>query len=241
MAQPLDPGDVEDLYELSPLQAGMLFHTAYEPGAGMYVAQVVFEVTGALDATAMRRAWVSTVARHSTLRTGFLWEEVDRPLQFVLRAAPLDWKEEDWQEPAWESRLDAYLAVDRRRGFDLARPPLLRLLLARTGANSHLLVWTHHQICLDGWSQPLVMGEVLQRYEALCAGREFEPGPSRPYRDYIAWLQRQDLESAEAFWRHQLGSFTAPTPVPIASSSADRMGPPEQVELRLEEHLSALL
>src|SRR6185503_10224857 len=38
------------------------------------------------------------------------------------------------------------------------------------------------------------------------------PNP-RPYRDYIAWLQQQDLASAEKYWRETLKGFTTPTPL----------------------------
>src|SRR5258708_37341902 len=57
---------------------------------------------------------------------------------------------------------------------------------------------------MDGWSASTVVEEVFTFYRALCAGKRADLPSSRPFRDYIAWLQRQDLSEAEAYWRKAL-------------------------------------
>src|SRR3954468_14464891 len=92
--------DVEDLYPLAPLQKGMLFHALYEPSDGSYVLQMRCELVGDLDLKAFRRAWQAIVARHAILRTGFVWEGLDDPLQVVRRTAEVSVSWEDWQSLA---------------------------------------------------------------------------------------------------------------------------------------------
>jgi amino acid adenylation domain-containing protein len=132
----------------------------------------------------------------------------------------------DWRHLApaeVETRWRDLLAADRARGFDLSRPPLLRLALARTGEQERRLVWSTHHILIDGWCFALLLNEVFALYEhyaAAAAGREASlptlPAlpPPRPYRDYIAWLAGRDETAAMSYWRRLLDGFTAPTPVP---------------------------
>src|ERR1700685_1430251 len=128
--------NVEDIYPMSPLQRGILFHCLYEPGVGMYCVQVSCRIEAALNVPAFRRAWEEVVQRHAILRTNFLWKDLDKPRQVVRKIVELPWSEGDWrgrdaaeQREKWLERL----AEDRVRGFDFTTAPLLRLLLVRTG------------------------------------------------------------------------------------------------------------
>ncbi|HVT15954.1 MAG TPA: non-ribosomal peptide synthase/polyketide synthase [Thermoanaerobaculia bacterium] len=219
---------VEDLYPLAPLQQGILFHTLYTAGAELYVEQLTAELLGPLDVPAFAAAWQRVVERHPALRTAFLWQQEGPPLQLVRRQAALPWRVEDWRglPPALHDALwRDLLAADRARGFDLGRPPLLRLVLARTGAESHRLLWSSHHLLFDGWCFSLLLGEVFTLYAAAAAGREARlPPPPRPFRDYIAWLAGRDEEEAEAHWRRLLRGFTAPTPLPFDRPAGDEGG-----------------
>jgi amino acid adenylation domain-containing protein/non-ribosomal peptide synthase protein (TIGR01720 family) len=210
--------DLEDLYLLSPMQQGMLFHDAGARGSGVYFNQLACELEGLLDPGAFERAWRQVVERHTVLRTAFVWEGLRAPLQAVLRSARPPLVRLDWRDapPAEHSeRFERLLAGDRRRGFDLAAPPLLRLVLARTADATHRFLLSHHHLLLDGWSLPLLLREVFERYEALVEGRPPPAGHPLPYRDHIAWLRRQDMAAAEAFWRRELAGFRAPTPLGV--------------------------
>jgi hypothetical protein len=91
-------GNVESIYPLSPLQQGMLFHTLFAPHTGVYFQQLNCVLRGEIDAGALRKAWERVVARHGALRTCFLWEEVDNPLQVVRKHVKLPWQEHDWSD-----------------------------------------------------------------------------------------------------------------------------------------------
>jgi amino acid adenylation domain-containing protein/non-ribosomal peptide synthase protein (TIGR01720 family) len=230
--------EVEDVYPLAPMQEGMLFHTLYQPGGGAYVGQIGFDLLGPLDTAAFERAWKGVMARHAALRTGFAWDGLDRPLQVVHRGASLEFATEDWRalpEAEREARWDAFLAADRTRGFDPQRPPLMRIGVFRTGDEAHRTVWTHHQMMLDGWSVPLVFGEVAALYGAYSTGTEAALGPVHPYRGYIAWLERRDPAESEDFWRGALGSFGAPTPFGFDHPATPGVHGAAETVLRLPE------
>lgn len=206
--------NVEGVYPLSPQQLGMLLDSLREPGEGIHIEQAIHVLRGELDIGAFRRAWQRVLDRHTILRTGFVWKEQDRPLQVVLRRAEVSIETQDWRalSPAeQEKTLAQYLAADRRRGFDLSAAPLTRVALFQTEDDTHRLVWTLHHILIDGWSWPIVMADVLRSYDAIREGRDIALEPARPYRDYLAWLMRQDLAAAERFWREELQGFQRPT------------------------------
>jgi len=216
---------VEDIYSLSPMQHGMLFHTLYTPQSGMYVEQLVVTLEGTLDVRSFERAWRGVVARHPILRTTIVWQELDEPLQVVRQQVALSLEELDWRDLSQteqERRLQTLLQTDRQQEFVLSAAPLMRLVLIRTGEDAYQFVWSFHHILLDGWSVALVVKEVFTFYGALHRGQDIDMQPSRPYRDYIAWLQRQDVDQAKAYWQERLAGFTAPTPLAVDHQQTGR-------------------
>ncbi|MCB1056354.1 MAG: AMP-binding protein, partial [Acidobacteria bacterium] len=218
--------NVEDVYPLSPLQEGMLFEEIYSPGSDVYIFQIGCELEGSLDPGAFERAWQQVVDRHPVLRTAFAWEKIARPVQLVGKSAKVPLVYEDWREvPAaeQEERWRRFVEDDRRRGIELQRAPLMRVALVRRAENLHSFLWTVHHLVVDGWSFPLVLQEVFTLYYAHTNGGRLDGGAAaaarlprrRPFRQYIAWLQKQDAAQAEAFWRERLGDFAAATPLGV--------------------------
>jgi amino acid adenylation domain-containing protein len=218
-------GTIEDIYKLSPIQHGMLVHCLAQPDEGIYFEQFSWTFDRALDLPAFRRAWARVQAQHAVLRTAFFWAEVDEPLQVVRRSASFSLRLLDWREltPAQQAGCwPALLAADRRAGFDLSTPPLMRLAVIQRAEGEYQCLWSYHHLLLDGWSIGLLLQDVFATYEALCRGQTLPLPRRRPYRDYISWLRQQDLAAAESFWRQQLADVRTPTPLRIA-----RRGRPE--------------
>ena len=216
--------NVEDVYPLSPMQQGLLFHTLYSHERGSYVEQVGWTVAGNFSKPTFELAWRQVIARHPALRTCFFWADLDQPFQVVRREIELPWQQHDWTALPSEGQqkaLATFLEADRRRGLDVSKAPLMRLSEFRLSAESHQFVWTYHHLILDGWSISLVLNEVFQCYQALCSGIQPAFESSRPFRDYIAWLQQQDTKKAESFWREQLRSVIAPTSLTVEKSIHD--------------------
>src|SRR6185295_3796054 len=137
-------------------------------------------------------------------------------VQVVHRTAEIPWSEEDWRgrsEPEMERVLEARREEDWRRDFDLARAPLLRITLVRRGDDRWCLVCTHHHLILDGWSQPVLLRELLAFYGEESGGPAASLPRPRPFAECVAWLRGRNLGAAEAYWRRALAGFRAPTPV----------------------------
>jgi amino acid adenylation domain-containing protein/non-ribosomal peptide synthase protein (TIGR01720 family) len=221
--------NVENVYRLSPMQQGLLFHTLYEPEGGAYVIQLNYELVGLLDVAALKGAWERVIARHAALRTAIVWEGLDQPVQVVSRRVELPIVEHDWcgwSVERQQRQRTEFLEEDRRRGFELGQVPLMRLSLVLLGEHRYYLTWSYHHIVLDGWCMPILMEEVFSLYEALKRGEDLRLPASRPYSDYIGWLQRQEPSDSEIFWRDNLAGFTAPTSLPTehVGEGTDRTG-----------------
>ncbi|HEU4834049.1 MAG TPA: amino acid adenylation domain-containing protein, partial [Pyrinomonadaceae bacterium] len=204
---------VEDIYPLSSLQQGLLFHALLAPESSIYFQQASYSLRRSLNVPVLKRAWERVMERHTVLRTAFLTDR-DRPLQVVFRDVELPFEQHDWRRfsPAQQQeRLQEFLRADRKRGFKLARAPLFRLTLIQLATKEYQLIWSHHHLLMDGWSMPLILKEVFAFYEAYCRDQELNLKPPRPFGDYIAWLQKQSLSAAETFWRGHLKGLTAPT------------------------------
>lgn len=220
---------VEDIYTLSPLQQGMLFHILSRPAETLYFDQTVALLEGELDLRAFRRAWERVLERHAALRTAFQWEGLAKPVQVVYRHATLNLKVEDWRplsENVRNARLEALLHEDRRRGFDLTRPPLFRLRLLQEGRERYRLIWSVSHLLVDAWCSTVVLEEVLRLYGAACKNEFLLLPPPVPYREYVAWLKGQDLGPAERFWRRYLEGLGEPLQLTGGGSGENADGGP---------------
>ncbi|ABX04518.1 MAG TPA: non-ribosomal peptide synthase [Herpetosiphon sp.] len=234
--------DIEDIYPLSPLQQGLLFHSLYDPDSGAYFEQFTCQLRGILQLDAFRRAWQHVLERHAALRTVFVWEDLAEPLQVVYRAVQLPLDYHDWREldpQTHTAQLEAYFQTERQRGFDLSQAPLLRASLIQLSDDCYQFVWCNHHLLLDGWSMALLLKEAFSYYSAFCEGRALRLAQTRPYRDYIAWLQKQDQAKAEQFWRANLSPISAPTPLVIERPNYALLGPEQPCEQRIVLDLAA--
>jgi len=205
-------------YPLSSMQQGMLFHTVSDPSSGVYVQQKILRLSEVLNIDALDEAWQRVVERHSILRTRFHLDAPQGPVQVVCPHFKVTLEQEDCRsltEAEQQHRMEAFLLADRRRGFDFEAGPPFRLILFRHGDAVYELVWTSHHALLDGRSYVLVLTELFQIYEALCAGQHLQLQEPRPYGEFVDWLSKQDWNEAEGYWRKTLKGIAAPTPLVV--------------------------
>ena len=210
--------NIEDIYSLSPMQQGMLFHTLYSPESEVYFEQLVCTLKGQFNFSFFQEAWQEIVAKHPVLRTSFHWEEIEKPLQMVSRKVELPWMVYDWKH--WNNlqqkeALESFLKSDRASGIELAQAPLMRFTLIQLEADSYQFIWSHHHILFDGWSMQIILQEVFDLYESYNRGKSLQLKFCHPYREYISWLQQQDSSQAKKFWQQRLKGIEAPTPLVV--------------------------
>jgi amino acid adenylation domain-containing protein/thioester reductase-like protein len=210
--------NIANIYPLSPMQQGILFHTLYAPESGVYTLQTCYTFSQATNLSAFQQAWQQVTDRHPVLRTSFYFKQYKEPFQVVYKQVNLPWQHYDWRglsEAEQQEQLEAFLQADRHQGFNLSTAPLIRCTFIQLADDTYHFIWSAHHLILDGWSTALVLQEVLATYRALCCGEDLPSARSRPYGDYIAWLQQQDLSQAQAFWQKVLKGFHAPTSLRI--------------------------
>ncbi|MFC6086407.1 non-ribosomal peptide synthetase, partial [Sphaerisporangium aureirubrum] len=234
---------IEDVWPLSPLQEGLLFHARFdEQSRDLYIEQRILDLAAPLDVAVLRRSWEALLSRHASLRASFQQPAGARQLvQVVVRGVALPWREVDLSGlAAADAEAEAARLTEEEHGrrFDLSVPPLLRLLLLRLDGERYRLVVTLHHILLDGWSMPVLFGELAQLYAA--GGDPAAPPPVTPYREYLAWLARQDKDAARDAWRAALAGTATPT---LVSPAAAQAGPvaPEHLNIRMDARATKAL
>ncbi|MFX0580327.1 amino acid adenylation domain-containing protein [Nocardia nepalensis] len=206
----------EDVWPLAPLQRGLLFHTQLAAGrTDGYSVQAVIQFDGQVDPARLERAAGALVQRHQVLRTAFL-SGGDVPVQLVLERVTVPWSYVEADPAECDGLADAELATP----FAPDRPPLLRFLCVRCGERDVRLVITNHHLILDGWSMPLLFGELLALYETDGDSAGFAATVS--YRRYLEWLASRDgLADARAAWADAMDGLSGPTLVTAGRSMID--------------------
>ncbi|MFI9407607.1 amino acid adenylation domain-containing protein [Nocardia sp. NPDC052316] len=208
-----DYPNLTDVWPLSPLQYGLLFHALYDSDtADGYTVQSLLTLAGTVDAARLRTAAQALVARHENLRVAYV-ETDDGPRQLVLADAEIQWQEVDLADiddaELRQRELDRVIALDARTRFELTRPPLVRFTLIRTAADAYRFVLTNHHLVLDGWSTPLLVRELLALY--VTSGDASALPPAHSYREFLSWLDERDDAASIAAWRESLAGIDTPT------------------------------
>ncbi|WP_052019919.1 non-ribosomal peptide synthetase [Paenibacillus sp. JCM 10914] len=211
---------VDELYPLTPMQQGMVYHSLYDKYKGDYVVQFDWAFKGGLNIQAFEEAWRMVVERFDTFRSYVLADGLVQIHQAIRKQVEVHIRLKDLRGKTSEEReaaIESYRRDDRAEGFDLSEPPLMRWALFQTNEEDFHFVWSHHHILLDGWSLPIVMKDLFTFYESAIRNQEIAIATSPPFSNYIRWLKNQDRRAAEIFWRAELEGFRYPTPIRIKS------------------------
>ncbi|GAA4701834.1 hypothetical protein GCM10023215_46050 [Pseudonocardia yuanmonensis] len=230
--------DPEAVFPAAPLQAGLYFQSIFDGAedADPYTAQHVFEFDRPLDLDRLRRACAALLDRHPFLRAGLTGEDTPLPVQVVLPAATVPIHETSVPS---EDALERLAAEQRALRFDLASPPLFRILVAHLPGNRTRLVLTQHLTAWDGWSQHILLEELftLLDHDGAEAGLRVLPEPPS-HLDHPRWLAARDREAAHTAWQRALAGLDDATLV--AGPQQDRTEVlPSVAELELSAEADA--
>ncbi|MEU9885448.1 amino acid adenylation domain-containing protein [Sphaerisporangium sp. NPDC051011] len=241
-----DGRSVQDVYPLTQMQSGLLFHSLMDPEQATYQEQLDFRLRDVRRPELFDAAWQRVVDRHPVLRTSLAWDGLPEPVQLVHTAARcpvthLDWSELD--EEGQRRAAERYLREDRARRLGIGAPPLMRVAVAALGGARVHVFWTFHHILLDGWSAMQVLAEVIGEYTALLGEKAPAAPARRPFADYVSRLANQDTAEAERYWRAALAGVEARTPLPYDRPRTDdrRAVVPAELGVKLPADLSRRL
>ncbi|WP_282796934.1 non-ribosomal peptide synthetase [Streptomyces sp. CC224B] len=235
------PG-LADVWPLTPAQSGILFHSAMaESSFDAYRIQLVLHLTGAVVPERMRVAGQALLDRYPNMGAAFVTGASGEQVQLVLDHVELPWKAVDLRSLSRAERdeeLERILAADHAEHFDPAAPPMLRMTLVQMDADHSELVLTVNHALYDGWSLAHLMRDLILLYEA--EGDASGLPRVRPYRDFLAWLGRQDHEASARAWAEELAGVTEPTLLARATGP-EQGGGLGQLELPLDVETSRAL
>ncbi|SHE68728.1 non-ribosomal peptide synthase domain TIGR01720/amino acid adenylation domain-containing protein [Seinonella peptonophila] len=217
---------LQDIYGLSPLQKGILFHAIKEDQSSVYVEQFTYHLKGTIDGFVLEESLNDLFIKYDVLRTLFLYENLSEPLQVVLteRKCKLHYQNlSRFESSEQQSRLEQFCIQDRRRGFDLSRDVLIRFALFYLGEDQYRLVCSFHHILLDGWCMGLLLRDLMQFYQQRIEQQPVCVTPAPSYSKYINWLDEQDLSKAQSYWQKRLSDCTRPTGMPAPGYQGEKM------------------
>ncbi|MCB0749517.1 MAG: hypothetical protein KDC90_18810, partial [Ignavibacteriae bacterium] len=216
--------NIEAIYELSPMQQGMLFHTIFDENNENYFEQLSVTLNGELDIKAFEKSWQSVIERHSVFRTSFAYKNIERMLQVVHKKVSLPFSYLDWTKKSnyeKEIEYEQLLTKDRKQSFNLNIAPLLRIILIKFDENKCKLIWSHHHILLDGWSLPIVFSELFKIYESIKLNKQIYLPAVHSYQNFIKHLKAKSKEEADSFWQKYFQGFSEKTPLIIDKGNLD--------------------
>ncbi|RJE89653.1 amino acid adenylation domain-containing protein [Paenibacillus sp. 1011MAR3C5] len=224
----LDRANVEDMLGLTPTQEGLLFHYASGAHQEDYVQQLTVRFTGECRMDRLQAAWKEVIRRNEMLRTVFRYEKLERPVQIVLKQAQTPIKVVDlsaWPSAERELRVQEERECERRNMPDLETAPL-RVTLCKLADSEGVMIVTWHHILFDGWSNGILLKELLQAYRVLSRGESSQElaGKTR-FKEFVKWHQSRDRDAQRIYWQRELADWTERTAVPEpVADAADRAG-----------------
>lgn len=212
----LDPQNVEDILGLTPVQEGMLFHYLSTANHELYLEQLSFRITGNLDTSLFHQAWNGVIAANEMLRTVFRWEKLEKPVQIILKKydAPIYEWDFSGEDAAGQAKQLAELRVkDRHQKIDISTEPY-RILLCKLSNREYEMIINSYHIVFDGWSNALILKELMAAYSQLQKSREFIPPVKTRYKEFLKWSYKQDKQRAAEYWRTYFEGFDTQTRLP---------------------------
>nr|APD71600.1 non-ribosomal peptide synthetase 2 [Streptomyces sp.] len=236
-------GRVGDVWPLTPLQHGLLYHSMLGNGASAsYQTQFVFRISGPVDAERLRAAAQTLLDRHPNLRVAFAPKSTGEPVQVVVDGVTVPFRHVDLAgHPEAEECLARILAEEREAQFPPDTAPLLRFSLVTLTPTRSELALTAHHVLFDGWSLPLIEQELMQLY---AGGADALEPAGHGYREFLRWQSRQNADQAVAAWAEELSGVTQPTLLAAGLARTDRAETATdigQVDVRLTGQEAALV
>ncbi len=207
----LNATQIQDVYTLTSLQEGLLFHAMMDERSSMYFEQLTLDIRGEMNKQAFSDAWNEIGKRHDVFRTLFI-KELREPVQVVMKERPVPCIFRDIRVE--NSSVEAIMAEDRANLFDLSKDPLFRVTAVQKDDESFSLIVSFHHIILDGWCTAIFFSEFLKIYESMANNSPVKIEKAPQFSHYISWLNKQESRKSRQFWKEYLAGYDELVSVP---------------------------
>ncbi|MCU0288094.1 MAG: amino acid adenylation domain-containing protein, partial [Acidobacteria bacterium] len=212
--------DVEDIYTLTPMQEGMLYHALADESSYSYFEQISYHLQSELDIYLVEKSLHELFKRHAILRTAFVYKDIDRPVQLVLSNRTCDFYYQDLsyikEEQEKMNFIRNFKKKDIARSFILSKDVLMRVSLSKMENAEYELTWSFHHILMDGWCSGILNTEFFEIYTSYLENRPYRLPEIKPYQIYIQWLEKQDKEESRLYWENYLAGYEEHSGVPVS-------------------------
>ncbi len=209
--------EAEDIYPLSPMQEGMLFHALLDQSSHSYFQQTSYRLQGDFDIPLVEKSVNELAKHHDILRTAFVHKNTPRPLQIVLRNRPVAFYYQDISHfidnQEKENFVQTFKTKDKNTSFDLSTDILMRASILRLEKSTYEFIWSFHHILMDGWCIGIISNEFFDIYSGYVQNHPPSFRQLKPYRTYIEWLENIDKDESHQYWKNYLQSFDEQTPI----------------------------
>jgi len=232
----IDRKNVEDVYSLSPLQEGILFHHIMDEKSTAYFVQAIITLNGEVDADLFEKTFNKTIEKYDILRTVYTYKKTKKPRQVVLKKREMQIFFKDislLEEETKTEFINNFKKEDEKMGFNLARDIPMRISIIKMSSAVYTIVWSFHHIIMDGWCLGIIFRDLMRMYQAFQKGEPVKLEPVTPYKNYIEWLEKQDREKGLTYWKEYLKDYEQQARLPGASTTTQ---PSEDNNYRFGEY-----
>ncbi len=204
----ISKANIEDIFALSPMQEGMLFHYLLQPGNKQYLEQFCYSIRNINHPHLLMEACLEVIRQNEMLRTVFIWRNVKKPIQVVLKEADYRVRLIDlsiMEGKDRQNQLDAWKHKDWEEKVQLEEEPFRITLFVISDSIVEMVVTSHH-IVSDGWSNSILLNELFKFYEKLSEEKPIEISTKRSYKEFVI----QTLTAPEkryAYWDDYLQGY----------------------------------
>lgn len=206
--------NIKNIYSLTPMQKGMLFHNLYDTDSHAYFEQLIISLE--IDSSPMlfEKAFNNVLKKYDIFRTIFSSGTGVNPRQIVLkdREAKIDYRDITYlPQNERELYFIKFKEEDKNKGFNLSKDILIRLTLIKMKGKQYKLVLSFHHILIDGWCMKIILTDLfyfygMQKFNQPLALEEMLR-VKYPYHTYIKWLEEQNEEVAVKYWEQALDEY----------------------------------
>jgi non-ribosomal peptide synthase protein (TIGR01720 family) len=233
--------EIEDIYKLTPMQEGMLFHAIHDSESFAYFVQMNYRLNSEISLDIMQKSLNELFNRHEILRTVFIHQDVEIPIQIVLKNRECEFNYEDIRHLNFEDKkeyISNYKNKDKKRGFIPDQDILLRVSLIQTDNNEYELIWSNHHILMDGWCMSIINNDFFEIYNSLLNNRTLKLNSVTPFKEYVKWLDGIDKNTTLKYWKDYLSGYEEQASLPNLSKKGNEFVQQKE-HLQLSKEVSA--
>ncbi|WP_146429150.1 non-ribosomal peptide synthetase [Blastopirellula retiformator] len=202
-------GEFEDVYPLTSMQEGMLYHRELDRSDPIYHDVVSYHLQAPIDVESMELEVIKLFERHEVLRSSFDMSS-DPPTQRIHKSIDCPFEVFDLRDESSDRQQQVVLEAldrERERGFNINVPPLARIIVHICDSSRFHLTFSFHHAILDGWSDATLITELAESYLSGMRGEQLHTHKCTSHRfaDFVKEeMVARKRQDSEEFWRQKI-------------------------------------